>query len=481
MDSTTVVVVAVLFGLLAIPPLLRWHHIWLIAAWNMSAVLFFVPGRPALWMALAAVSFAICILQSTLNRNMKFLPVPSLARPLLLLAVVVLITARATGGMGLRVMGGDAYGGKRYFAILAAILGYFAIINRRIPPKRAGLYVALYFLSGASMALMDLPGVVSPAFYFVFLLFPGNFEGVLAPTSVAGPVGDSGVMSRIAGLPFLAMGGFCWMLARYSLRGILDGAKPWRLGAFGLFCLAGLLGGYRSVLILFIMVLAILFFLERLHHTRLLLPVILISLTGMGVVGLFSSRLPFPIQRSLAFMPFLTIDPVARMDAQASSDWRMPNVARGLPQVPQYLFIGKGYTFSATEHEQMGKSLEGVELVTDYHNGPLSVILPFGIAGVIAFVWLLVAGLRVLYQNYQFGDPAYHTINTFLFVYFVANVISFCFVFGSLHSDLHNFLGLLALSVSLNGGVAKPAVVPRPKVIFNRFRLHPSAHRPVGA
>jgi hypothetical protein len=31
-------------------------------------------------------------------------------------------------------------------------------------------------------------------------------------------------------------------------------------------------------------------------------------------------------------------------------------------------------------------------------------------------------------------------------------------IYGSLHSDLPLFLGLLGLSISLNGGVAKPVV-----------------------
>ncbi len=43
------------------------------------------------------------------------------------------------------------------------------------------------------------------------------------------------------------------------------------------------------------------------------------------------------------------------------------------------------------------------------------------------------------------------------------------------------FTGLLGLSVSLNGGVAKPVVVPQPKIVFNRFRLHPGVREPVQA
>lgn len=102
--------------------------------------------------------------------------------------------------------------------------------------------------------------------------------------------------------------------------------------------------------------------------------------------------------------------------------------------------------------------MESFELVGDYHSGPLSVILPFGIFGSIAFVWLLLAAGRVIYQNYKFGDPAFHNINIFLFAYFVVKAIFFFIIFGSLHSDLPLFLGLLGLSISLNGGVVKPGV-----------------------
>ena len=152
MTFTTIGVVVAVFFVLATPLLLRWHHVWLIASWNMTALLFFVPGKPQVWMGLAAASLTISILQYALNREMKFLHVPAVAWPLLFLTVVILLTARLTGGLGARVFGGDTYGGKRYFTVLAAVMGYFAIINRRIPPKKVGLYVALFFLGAATMA-----------------------------------------------------------------------------------------------------------------------------------------------------------------------------------------------------------------------------------------------------------------------------------------------------------------------------------------
>jgi hypothetical protein len=459
LDFTSFSVVLIVFSVLAVPVLLRWHHIWLIAVWNTTAVVFFVPGKPQVWMGLAAVSLGISILQYTINRNMKFLSVPSVAWPLLFFTVVVLITARLTGGLfAIRTFGGDTYGARRYFTILAAVIGYFAIISRRIPPERAGLYVALFFLGTATMAIASLPGVINPAFNFLFLIFPvTSMDSLTDPNSVVGPMGPQ---ERIFGMANLGLAVFCLMLARYGLRGLLDLRNPWRLGVFCLSVVVAMFAGFRSAFILFVMTFAFLFYLERLHRTWLLLPVILVLLTGGGLLVLVASRLPYPVQRSLAFLP-IPLDPVAKMDAQSSTGWRLQMWMNVVPDIPRYLLLGKGYSFNANDQARLtrlGGNMESFELVGDYHNGPLSVILPFGIFGSIAFVWLLFAGGRVIYQNYKFGDPAYHNINIFLFAYFAVKAVFFFTIFGSLHSDLPLFLGLLGLSISLNGGVVKPVV-----------------------
>jgi hypothetical protein len=480
LDFATVGVVGIVLGVLLIPLLLRWHHPWLIAAWNSTALLFFVPGRPHLWMGLAAASFSISVLQYTLNRRMKFLSAPSVARPLLFLAVVILLTMRLTGGIGLRSFGSETYGGRNYLELLFGIVGYFAITNRCIPPQRAELYVAMFMLGGATIALANLPGVINPAFNFLFLMFPvANLAVLTDQNAVAGPLGD--LPSRWLGMAGLGSAVSFWLLARYGLRGVLDTAKPWRFVLFCVFTVTALFGGYRSTVIVLTMILALLFYLERLHHTRLLLPVVFVVLLGGGLMVLFAARLPFAVQRSLTIVPFVRLDPLARMDAEASSEWRLQMWRELVPQIPEYLIVGKGYSFTEAQKLQGRGTTEESKAVGNYHNGPLSVILPFGIFGSIGFIWLTLAGLRVLYQNYQFGDPAYHKINTFLFVYFLSKVIYFYAVFGSFHTDLPIWLGLLGLSVSLNGGVARPVVVPKPKIVFNRFRLQPGLRRPIGA
>jgi hypothetical protein len=462
LDFTTVGVVGVVVFVLAMPVLLRWHHFFLIAAWNTTALVFFVPGKPPLWMALAALSLGICILQCALNRNMKFLSVPSVARSLLFLTGVVLLTMSLTGGLGLASFGSDTNGGKKYISLLAAIAGFFAMINRQIPSKRAGLYVALFLLGGASMLIADLPGRVSPSFSSLFVLFPVTSVAAFAEKDSV--FQTTSLISRLSGLAYVGSAVICLLLARYGLRGVLDVTKPWRLSLLCLFFAIALFSGFRSTFITLVLTFGLLFYLEGMHRTRWLLPVVFLLLAGGSLVVLFAPRLPYSIQRSLAVLPFVPVDPVARIDAATSNDWRLQVWRESLPDIPQHLFVGKGYAFSATEQEQaemraakMGGNLESVEMVGNYHNGPLSVILAFGIFGSLAVLCLFAAGIRVLYQNYQFGDPALRNINTFLFCYFVVSVVVFFVVYGALDTDLRVFLGVLGLGISLNGGVAAAA------------------------
>ena len=125
--------------------------------------------------------------------------------------------------------------------------------------------------------------------------------------------------------------------------------------------------------------------------------------------------------------------------------------------------IGKGYAIDPNElafapfNAKFGFGYSGAMAAGDYHSGPLSLIIPFGIWGVIGFVWFLAASLKYLYRQYRFGHPDLQKINTFLLAYFLARLVFYIFIFGGFFSDLALFTGLIALSVSLNGNTLPEA------------------------
>jgi hypothetical protein len=182
----------------------------------------------------------------------------------------------------------------------------------------------------------------------------------------------------------------------------------------------------------------------------------------------------------LSFLP-VTVDADVRRDAESSEDWRFQIWQAELPQVPQYVLLGKGYAISAQDFEFVQSQGFGIisadeggsAIAGDYHSGPLSLFMPFGIWGVIAMIWLWVAGVRALYDNFRFGEESLHGINTLMLALFVAHILIYIFIFGALENDMMTFAAMLGLSVSLNGGIRRPSTEPVKAAAtqFNRPRL----------
>jgi hypothetical protein len=474
--------VGMVFVLLSIPLFLKWHYPWLFACWSMNAVAFLLPGKPDFATLMCVISLFISILQYALDKKNKFIVVPSLIRPLVFILVVVIATAKLTGGFGMAITGSTNMGGRRYLMIFTAVIGFFALTARRIPPNRIILYFCLFFLGGLTSAISNLANVVAPGLYFLFLIFPTDSAGVAALTSANSVSAVHSLYSRLGGLSMACLAVFSVMLALYGIRGIFDLRKYWRLPLFLLVTVVGMFGGYRSFAITFIAIFAIVFYLEGLMRSRLM-PAFLIIFIFTATLSLpFFDHFPLSVQRSMAFVPGLKLDPIAEMDAKGSTEWRLAMWKNVVPEIPRYLFLGKGLSINQAELQTVntigaavGEVGEGQVLSGDYHSGPLSLIITFGIPGVIAFLWFVVAGVRALYHNYKFGDEAYKRLNTFLLAYFLCKILVFLFIFGSFYSDLTLFAGLLGLSVAINGGVRSPAPVPvEKKPVFNKFKLAPA-------
>ena len=96
-------------------------------------------------------------------------------------------------------------------------------------------------------------------------------------------------------------------------------------------------------------------------------------------------------------------------------------------------------------------------LAGDYHNGPLSIIIPFGVYGFLAWLWLVAASIRALWLNHRHGPESLRKINTLLLAAFLVQLIVFTFVVGALFSELIIFLSLVGLSLSINNGICSPS------------------------
>lgn len=441
--------------LLVFPLLMRWHHVLLVATWNAAFIIWFLPGQPSFWMIGVLLSIFFTASYHLLSPGQVVPQAPSVTKALVALALVVVITAAIRGGVGLRSLGSNTYGGKHYFHILFAIAGYFALASTPIPPHRARFYAGLFILVGATAIVSQVIFYLGSGFYFLYAFFPTNLVNVDALQVYAGPD-----MLRIVGLAPAGTALCFFMLMRYGIKGMVDLSHPWRLLFFLGALTAGLYSGFRSVLLLVGLTVLVQFYLEKLFASRLFLVCLAIMALSASLLIPFASKLPLTIQRTLTLLP-LDLDLGVRMNAEASTEWRLEMWKRLLPELPKYALLGKGYGFSADEMYLTRQSVhrggaQGFDLdlyVGDYHNGPLSLYIPFGLPGVAAFSWLVWVALRALYRNYRYGPPELRTTNTFLLSLATAKLLFFCFAFGAISQDLQQFAGIVGMSVALNHGV----------------------------
>ena len=444
-----------LAAVLLIPVLMKWHRPLMLFSWYMPAMMFFIKGDPNLFLVMIALSITTTVVERAMGQK-RFFKVPQITWPLFCLIGVIVMTAKFTGGLGLRAFGSEVYGGKKYVFLIVAILGYFAIASSPIPPERARRYVTLYFLGGVLFFIQDLfplvPGFLHPIFWFI----PPNgftFGGLNIATS------------RLQGTSAAARYLIYALLACYGLRGIFLSGKFWRPVVFCIAFVLVFLGGYRSSVLEVLALIFIMFLLEGLYRTRLLPVVVSCMLTaGLAMIPL-ASKLPFSIQRSVAFLPPSVVDlgSDVRNDATDSWEWRVDMWKSLLPQIPEHLLLGKGYAISVEDfNSEMGMGAavnsadpaqQALALSSDYHNGPISVILPFGIWGAIGFVWFIVASLWVLYRNYRYSIPELQRLNGFLLGAFIVTTIMFWG--GSFGAGFSAFTGLIGLSVAINRGVRR--------------------------
>jgi hypothetical protein len=164
----------------------------------------------------------------------------------------------------------------------------------------------------------------------------------------------------------------------------------------------------------------------------------------------------------------LDLDRGAIEIARGSTDWRMEMWRTIIPDVPKYLWIGKGYAIDPKDlyFAQQNISVrtyapfETALVAGDYHNGPLSLIIPFGVWGVLAFLWFSIASLRLLWRNFKYGEESIRNINGFLLASFISKLFYFLFVFGAFYMDLSTMVGIVAVSVSFNRGMAARVLAP---------------------
>jgi O-antigen ligase len=477
MGSNMAVISACLFMLL-IPATLAVHHRALIWAAFAFIDVFFLPGQPHIWMVLSALSFGISILSRPLAK-VKAKPVwdKPVLWSLFFILGSLLVTAYMTGGLGLRVMGSSVFGGRKYVGVVGAVVGFMALTMAVVPRRNAQKDVAVMLLAQTTAAVSNFAYMLGPSFYFLFLLFPAE----MALQQAAADFSPALVgIKRYSGFGPASIGLFSYCLLRWGVKGSLRIDKPWRLACLLAALFLGLLAGFRSTILICILVGLVQFFAEGLHRTKFLAGLVAVGAAGWIAIAGFASSLPLPVQRALSFLP-IKVDAAASADAKASLEWRTDMWRVVIREIPKHLWFGKGYAIDPTDLFLAEESLrrgfimpyETSMIAGDYHNGPLSIIVSLGIIGSIGVILFLATSVRVLWRNMRYGDADIQNINTFLFSLFIGRLLFFLGLYGAFENEIWFFAATVGISLSINGGLKSA----RPKPRLPAFKAKPARER----
>jgi len=288
-------------------------------------------------------------------------------------------------GIGFRLLGSNEAGGMRYIIIYLGVLTLWFIPTLHLRPSslRKALigYVLFSFLPVLGEAVLLLTnGAVYQHYYFIKTGFglDDTFQGVVTGTG-ARFTSASSLGRALLYLPF-----FLYPFERRTYKYYI-GFSVLALGFI-------LYSGFRSILIAFVFFVAtILFSFFRKHWFALLSVFGTLGVTGWAAVVVFFEHLPYGVQRTLSFLPFINASTAAMSDATGSSAFRIGTWEIAVQEIPEYLWLGRGLTYSLREVHLLtsGPYLEGRNFIygwlTNLHNGPLEVLIYFGIPGVVLF------------------------------------------------------------------------------------------------
>lgn len=419
-------------------------------------------------------------------------PQPDALFLVLLLAIVLMHGFHDR--FAVRLLGSDIWGGRSYFSILFAFAAYFVLQSSKVDAS----------------IFRHLPSVVL-LFGFVDFFFQAV---TFAVPDLAGPLGM--LYSNVSGssgelfarrLGFAGNLGYLllfWSLADCRIQDFLTKGRIVKAAAFGLGFVLCVASGYRSSLLIALIIIGVAAFRDfGFAAIFLLIPLSLgmSTLVGLHLAGV---QLPVTVQRGLVWIPGAGWDEAATADAGGSNDFRFevwdlwwrtefgkhPALGRGFglhydEMISTLPFTSEdlgGYSATAAMLSKYSRN-EAFVISGNLHNGLFSTIDRFGLIGAFLIVaWTVVVFRRMFAELITSRTGPMSPALQWIALY----VISFglAFPFGAL--KIENFLpqqlflcGLFSALLAATRGTSPRAPVPHPFRRPDAKGLPPPMNRPL--
>ncbi|HMO03507.1 MAG TPA: O-antigen ligase family protein [Kiritimatiellia bacterium] len=368
---------------------------------------------------------------------------------LILLGIVIYFR-----GLGLRATGSGLIGGASYIKLIFAAFFLFCARYYTLSPRQWRRLFILMFLGSlmpisAQLLFMLSGGTIYQQFNFVQPYVYGLIENL---------AGESGAGTfRLHGLAGVSSTLLVTALILLPFRG---NKRLLLFVVIGLCMVMGLLSGFRSMVveITVVTMLYILFSAPRSMRYQYLAFFVMAVLLLFALAIPLMPHLPYPVQRALSWLPFAEVSYLAQADATGSAQWRLQVWEYALKFVPQYLWIGRGFTFHISEIMSYGTRMDMIleaYVTHNYHSGIISLLLDLGLPGLVLgslFLLLCIAySLKPLPVDAEPFIRRAHTV-------FRVKMLFGCFSYFLIHGDVRSTFIALFVQLAILEGIRTTAI-----------------------
>lgn len=344
-------------------------------------------------------------------------------------------------GSGFALLGGSVYGGTAYVSMFLSIICYFAAIQVQFNERQIRLLLWMILIGAAVPALVQMASAASPAGFGWLTKFIGaETEQVIEEQAKEG---------GIARWTMLAFVSYALIPVAY----ILFRKKSIRLILIVLAFILVAMAGFRSR----IFQTGAMVFLVSIYFSKTRLRTFTMwALAGVLVLGFLmitAPVLPRAVQRAVSFIPFLPVDVAIAERAGESSTWRF-ELWRDycIPNVPQYLLVGRGIAHDITGFAWLQSKWYGTAdfyyYMGRYHSGPFTLLLDLGLPGFMTFTLFFLLVLKDSWSTMRRYASKCDTILSRYYIYLTLlmsfEVFNYYFIFGDVRSSLFRMLMIAA-------------------------------------
>lgn len=376
-------------------------------------------------------------------------------RKLLMMFAGLLVFTMLYRGIGIRALGSPLWGGSVYIILILGIVFMLYIDMVKIEAKvwrnaMIGM-CALSFLPFVAQLLLHVShGSMVWIYRFV------QPVGFLAET-FQNDLSGSGVERYNSGFAVIAL----FVPLIWFRKPLLGWALPVTavLGTITVFFIA--LSGSRYTILLAILFIGIWTMLGG-RRIKIKGPLMLaiLGVCALLIVGYFAIYLPNSMQRAFSWIPGSRTTITAQISGSSTMDWRFILWERAISDLwanPQWLFIGQGLAFDPSGFEGLvisgDFSYEWAFVCRAYHHGILSLLLIFGIPGLVIGAGILITtSVRHIKLSQQScGDELLNRIYRVVLAYFCARMVLFLTVGG----DVQNYFPIFLFFGAMLEGIAR--------------------------